>query len=264
MTSQDKQDTLHTFAICCCGIIAYIITNVSHEAIGHGLTSVILGNQITLLSSAYFRSWPHSFITDALGPIMNLVMGLVFFIIINRTSTRNLYFKLIMLLSMAFNLFCFSWLCFYAGVTGSGDLAFDVSGLMTFFTWRGILIATGLITYYLSFILVLQSSRTIFSDADSLYSRKFLSQLFLTPYFAAGIAAWIAVSFFRPVSFTNYYETFVIPIFAPLLFVPGYLKAQRLATDTFGASQEFKWKLVGFILAVFILFCLTMGRGMEF
>jgi len=165
---------------------------------------------------------------------------------------------------MAFNLFCFSWLCVYAGVTNTGDFAFDVSGLMSIFTWRGILIATGLITYYLSFMLVLQSSRQTFSVSDGSYSRKFLSQLFRTPYFAAGIAAWTAISFFMPISFNNYYESFVFAMFSPLLFIPGYLKVQRPATDTFGASRGFQLKLISSILALFVIFCLTMGRGMEF
>lgn len=264
MTGKENQGNLHIISLCFCGVVAYILTNLSHEALGHGLTSLLLGNRITLLNSAYFRSTPHSFITDAFGPLMNLISGLIFFVILKRTSSRSLYIKLILLLIVAFNLFAFSWLCLYAGVTNIGDLAFDVSPLMSAFTWRAILVVTGLVMYYFSFILVLQSAREIFSNNEQSYSQKFVNQLFRTPYLAGGIAAWVAISFYTPFSYTNYYETFVFPMYLPILFVPGLLKTENPSDDTLGSSRSFQITLITAGLGLFIAFCLTIGRGMHF
>ena len=238
------------------GIMAYIFADVMHEAIGHGLTSFILGNKVTLLTSVYFRSETHSFITDAFGPILNLIAGFAIWAVLKKVNISNLYIKLLLILTMAFNFFWFSWICLYSGITNKGDFAFFISGQTELTLWRLFLVAVGIFACYLTFKLILKRI-----EFQSLLTTTNVSQLFLIPYFSAGIFALIAVSLYRPLSIDNFYEAFVFPMFLPILFLTGQLKKSNGLVKAYSFGQQKKIILSG--LASFILFCLTMGQGLK-
>jgi hypothetical protein len=260
---KNGQNNFHYLALCFCGVIAYVTANLCHELIGHGLTSLIQGNQIKLLSSVYFRSLPHSFITDVFGPVANLISGIFILLILKRSNSANFYTMLTLALAAGLNLFFFSWLCLYSGITNTGDLSFAISQSGNPSLWRFILAVVGVFIYYFSFLVLLQSSRQIFSASGYRYSQQFLNRAFLVPYFSAGFAALIAASFFRPMEFNNFYEAFVFPMFLPVIFIPGYLKVhfQEDILVSFPKSAQIKIIVIG--LLVFTVFCLTMGRGIR-
>ena len=247
---------LHNLTLASIGVMAYVFADIIHEVIGHGLTSLILGNKITLLTSVYFRSEPHSFVTDIFGPIFNLVAGLTIRAVLKQVDISNLYIKLLLILTMAFNFFWFSWMCIYSGITNKGDFAFYVSGQTELYIWRLFLIISGLFTYYLTFKLTLK--RTGF---QSLSAKINIRQLFRIPYLAAGISALIAVSFYRPFSFDNYIEAFIYPMFFPILFLSRQLKNSKRIDKAYSFGLQEKLILLGLTLAIF--FSLTMGKGLK-
>jgi hypothetical protein len=236
--------------------MAYVFADIIHEAIGHGLTSLILGNKIILLTTVYFRSETHSFITDAFGPILNLVAGLTIWTVLKQANFSNLYIKLLLILTMTFNFFWFSWMCIYSGITNKGDFAFYISGQTELYFWRLFLIIVGLFAYYLTFKLILK--RTEF---QSLLATINIRQLFLIPYLSAGITALIAVSFYKPLLFDNFYEAFVFPMFLPTLFLARQMKNSNRIDIGYSYGQQKKLIILG--LTLFILFCFTMGQGIK-
>ena len=69
---------------------------------------------------------------------------------------------------------------------------------------------------------------------------------------------------FKPLSFDNFYEAFTLPMFLPMLFIPGYLKAQSEPVNSLASSKGFQLSIIGFGLVLLIAFCFTMGKGMRF
>ena len=256
MEKNSTNIVLHNLTLIFIGIMAYIFADIIHEAVGHGLTSLILGNKINLLTTVYFRSEKHSYITDAFGPLLNLAAGLLIMAFLKRADIFNLYIKLLLILTMAFNFFWFSWMCFYGGLTNKGDFAFYISSKTGLFIWQLFLIIFGLLSYYISFTIIIK--RTEFRYLLTVVN---VRQLFLVPYLSAGIFALIAVSFYKPVSFNNFYEAFVFPMFLPTLFLSRYSKNSNSIDTKYSFTQQKSLILAG--LTLVILFCLTMGRGVK-
>jgi hypothetical protein len=250
--------------------MSYIIADIAHEAIGHGGACLIAGGKITMLTSVYFRSETHSFITDAFGPLTNLVIGLLLWTLLRRANHFKAYTQLLLLHTMTFNLFWFSWLCFYAGITNKGDFAFDIGGDTELLAWRIFLVVIGIIFYRTFLYLIVSVALKIFNSFKHNFSKQGLRQLFLIPYLSAGVSALIAVSFFSPHSSETFIEAINFPMFFPMLLIPRYLRKsnKHFYEETCDLDEPFLTKRqMNFIFygaIIFTIFCCTMGRGMCF
>lgn len=256
MENKSKINIQHILALVSIGAMAYIFADIIHEAIGHGITSLIVGNKIILLTSVFFRSERHSFITDALGPILNLVAGLLIWGVIRQVNLQNLYIRLLVVFTTAFNFFWFSWMCLYCGITNKGDFAFYFPTQTTLLIWRIALVVIGFISYYFTFQATSKQIKRQYIPAAVN-----LRQLFLIPYFSSGIAAIIAVSFYKPIRFENFYEAFMFPMFLPSLFLLRQAGNTNQSDRKYILAQQTPIIFSGLIL--FILFCLTIGHGIK-
>jgi hypothetical protein len=263
LNRKQKDLMFHYLTLIAIGTISYVIADIAHEAIGHGGVCLLTGGKIALLTSVYFRSEVHSFITDTFGPLANLVTGLLIWTHLRKVNYSKIYFQLLLLHTMTFNFFWFSWQCLYTGITNKGDFAFDIKGTTELLSWRILLIIIGILSYSSSFYLIVKISQKILNPLKNNISRKQLRQLFLIPYLAAGVSALFAVSFFHPQTFNTFLEAFVFPMFFPMLLIPGYLKNfNQVINEPFLDDQQIKIIISGLI--IFVVFCLTMGRGMHF
>jgi hypothetical protein len=131
--------------------VAFIVACVAHEAIGHGGMCLAVGGRITLLTSVYFRCTNGGPLTDAAGPVMNLIVGAACWSLArNRplASRSRLFF----VLAMAFNLFWGAAYLIFSAVTNTGDWAFvlrDLS-LEPRWLWRLLMGVLGVGMYVLS------------------------------------------------------------------------------------------------------------------
>ncbi len=89
-----KVKLYHRLALISTAIMSYLIANISHEAVGHGGACLIAGGKITLLTSVYFRSKVHSYVTDAFGPLANLAAGLLLWMLLLKVKGIKFYTKL--------------------------------------------------------------------------------------------------------------------------------------------------------------------------
>jgi hypothetical protein len=122
LNQKPKDALFHSLTLIAIGTISYIIADIVHEVIGHGGACLLAGGKITLLTSVYFRSEVHSFITDTFGPLANLVTGILIWTLLRKVNYSKIYFQLLLLHIMTFNFFWFSWQCFYTGITNKGEL----------------------------------------------------------------------------------------------------------------------------------------------
>lgn len=128
--------------------VAFIVACVAHEAIGHGGMCLAVGGHVTLLTSVYFHCTNGGPLTDAAGPLMNLIVGAACWLLArNRPliSQSRLFF----VLAMAFNLFWGAGYFIFSAVTNTGDWAFvlrDLS-LEPQWLWRLLMGALGVVIY---------------------------------------------------------------------------------------------------------------------
>jgi hypothetical protein len=163
--------------------VAFILACVVHEAIGHGGMCLALGAHITLLTSVYFRSTKGGPLTDAAGPLMNLIVGAACWSLARRRPPAS-QSRLFLVLAMAFNLFWGTGYFVFSAVTNKGDWAFvlrDLS-LEPRWLWRLVMAAIGVLLY-------VRSARAVASNVPP-------GTPLVWPYLVAGVVSCVAALFF--------------------------------------------------------------------
>ncbi len=237
------------------GVAAYMCADILHEVVGHGGTSLILGNKITLLTSVYFRSNPGNFITDIGGPISNLFFALLIFVVVKQKKNLSLLSMFLLLITMSYNLFWFSGTILDSGFNRMGDWSFAIKKLNIGTFGIPVLVIAGVVAYSFSIKLI----KVQLIQFKLHYPEFLLKQSIYYSYFAATITAIIAGSLFMPDRIHSAFEGLLEMIASlPILFIiPG----EKTEINNYGLKTNLILNIVIFIL--FIVFCLTLGRGMT-
>jgi hypothetical protein len=229
--------------------VAFIVACVAHEAIGHGGMCLALGGHITLLTSVYFRCTNGGPLTDAAGPLMNLIVGAACWSLArNRPPTSHS--RLFFVLAMAFNLFWGAAYFIFSAITNTGDCAFvlrDLS-LEPRWLWRLLMGAIGAALY-------VRSVRAIATEVPP-------GTPLVWPYLVAGVVSCVAALFFvgpvLPAVREAAKESFGAAV--GLLFVAYCSSKQAHTSDSPSlVAHSNGWLL--FSALVTILFILVLGRG---
>ena len=189
-TSADDRPTLAAL-----GILAFAPANITHEALGHGLTTLAVGGRPVLLTTCYLTSTgPDSKWIPAAGGLMNLAVGLAALLalrLLPRPAPRPRFF---LLLVAAFNLFFAFGYPAYSGIARFGDWAAVTSGLNPRWLWRLLLIAISIAGYYATMLLLAPAIAPFAAQPSSatLPNEPRLLRLTLTPYLAAILLACAA------------------------------------------------------------------------
>jgi len=245
-----NKDRLFTLAMT--GILSYIIADVTHEVIGHGGACLIIGNKINLLTTAYFKSSPGNIVVDIGGPVANLIFGGLSFILLHKTT----FPKLLLLQITAYNLFWFSGTILHSAISKTGDWTFAIKQISSGLSAKFILIVAGVLFYAL-FIRVLNSylaDTSKVSPSDSLTRQDiFYSFLF------ASVAAFTAGLFFKPDRIHSAFECLLeMAASLPILFL-SFINKPNMTNDKYESNLFFNFS----ICIMFIVFCLTLGKGIA-
>jgi hypothetical protein len=182
--------SLHRHAtVAAVSVIAFIFACTAHEVVGHGGICMIVGGHITLLTSVYFRSLGGGVLTDAAGPLMNLIVGAGFWFLLRRWTPPSILWRLFLVLAMAFNLFWGAGCFILSAVTNTGDWAFVLRqlGLEPVWVWRVVIGVLGVFIYRWSLRL--------------LASQLPIGTPLFVPYLVTGIfSCFAALFFFGPVA----------------------------------------------------------------
>lgn len=247
-------------------ITAYMLATITHELIGHGGSCLALGNQITLLSSVYFRSTPHSYRVDAAGPLANLVVGVGLWFYLRKPNPANRgTLGLVLLFTLVLSLAWFAGTLLFSGLTNTGDWAFAMPSPFWEITWRVVLIVGGSLAYH--FLLrpaflatwphtLLDEYRVVFPS----------SQLILIPYLGAGLSASLAASWFAGNSWLALLEGSLEVLGAcfPWLFLIRRLDRISPKVDESLLPASGKTGFFVFVGAGYLVFSLLLGHGLFF
>jgi len=227
--------------------IAYITACVAHEVIGHGGMCLVVGGRVTLLTSVYFRGTNGGPLTDAAGPLMNLIFGTVCWSFARKRPLAS-QSRLFFVLAMAFNLFWSAAYFIFSAVTNTGDWAFvlrDLS-LKPIWMWRLLMGALGVVIY-------VRSARAV----DKLVPP---GTSLLLSYLVAGVVSCVAALFFTgpvlPAVREAAHSSFGAAV--GLLFL-AYRRSKQPHTSPSLVAYNNGWLL--FSVLIIMLFSLVLGRG---
>jgi hypothetical protein len=199
MQTASADDSLTLMAL---GITAFIIADVAHEALGHGLATLVVGGHPVLLTSSYFSSsGSESRWIPAGGGIANLIVGGLFVLALRIFRAAKQDVRYFFILGVAFNLLFAAGYPFYSGVAAFGDWAAVTSGLSPAWLWRVLLAVVSVAAYYASLLLLADEVRP-FCGSDRPEALTRLRRITLIPFLAALIAACLAGAL-NPRGWTN-------------------------------------------------------------
>jgi len=201
-TSTNQLDLLTIVSI---SIIVFVIQNVLHEIIGHGGATWLVGGKVISATTAYLEndlSSVSSFrnrIVSAAGPIINLFIGLIAWLMLKAYQNKQNNVTFFFWLTMTVNLFTGTGYFFFSGISGIGDLIDVINGASQLWIWRIGMIAAGIVSYFAAILLSLKELNQFLRHSNQ-NRKKDALKLTLVPFFAGSIASTIG-AFFNPTSF---------------------------------------------------------------
>jgi hypothetical protein len=185
----------NTFTLIALGVLAFILADTTHEALGHGLATLAVGGTPVLLTSGYFStSGNYSRWIPAGGGIANVTFGLLALVctrMARKSAPALLYF---LILLTAFNLLFAAAYPFYSGVALFGDWASVIAGLRRAWVWRTLLVI-GIVSLYWLFLLWLAIAIRPFSGVSDRANFDRLHRITVIPFVSALVIACIAGAF---------------------------------------------------------------------
>jgi hypothetical protein len=247
-TASTADDPATVFAV---GALAATLAAVCHETLGHGLGCAAAGGHITLLTSIWFRCAGGSAITDAGGPMGNLVAGSAALALLGRVRARPRA-KLLLLIFGAINMLWFTGQLMYESLFAVHDdwywALHAVSPAL-----RLIAAIVGIVGY----VLVTRWVAAIIREQKGPQPHAIR-----LAYAAAAASAVIAGLMWAPEPLRSASEGFLTVGVAPL----GLLRVARRAKQDVGgdpsAAVARSWIWISVSLVMFGIFLLVQARGL--
>jgi hypothetical protein len=255
-------DTLTLVAL---GVVAFVVADTAHEALGHGLAILAVGAKPVLLTTCFIRSTGSvSRWIPAAGGIANLAVGLLSVLALRLLRTVSASVRCFLVLLAAFNLLFAAAYPAYSGIALFGDWAAVISGLSPAWVWRSLLVIFSVISYYLSLLLLAVELRPFCgSNAPEALDR--LQRITLVPFIAALGVAGLGGAF-NPVGWTVIF-TSALPGAAAAFGLTQIdnFPAVRVSGSSVPAgaiTRSLGWILTA--AAVLVFFVGVLGPGIKF
>jgi len=261
MTNSTISDNKLTIA--CIAALAYVVQDVMHEGVGHGLTAYLSGARHLTMSTVALQSDTASRWIAANGTLVNLALGLIFWLLLLKPQRYKPATRLFLVLALAGNLFSGTGYFFFSGVANFGDWAQVIHGLQPYWAWRLGLLVLGIGSYYASMLVVTAQLRSFLPDVEPSRRVRRLSWL---PYVSeAGLALLAGLP--NPAGLF-YVVASALPSTlganAGMLSFPSMMRGwKRREPEPVGPIPRSKgW--IGTAIVVCLLFIVVLGRGVTF
>jgi hypothetical protein len=266
--------TVHTddwLALLACGVLAFIVADMSHEAVGHGLATLAVGGKVDFITTCYVDSSGHySKWIPAAGGLTNLAVGLGSLAFLRLRSHVSPMVRYFLILVAAFNLFFAVGYPAYSGIALFGDWAAVINGLAPPWIWRFVLVAVAVAGYYASMRLLIDPMAPFAGVAEGKAERVLaqarIRRITLIPYIGAMVVACAAAALNPrgPMQIL----TSGLPAAAAAfgLTQMDNLISPRHARTSGGALKPLQRSVPWIVAAVIVMTCfvLVLGRGLRF
>ena len=184
-------------------VVVYTFSSILHEALGHGLTCVLLGGKVACIASTVCIPAGEPLgqgadrLVAAAGSAMNLVAAGVCWVLLRRLRTAPPFLRYFLWLSLAVNGFIGAGYLAVPTLIGFGDWMNVLEVLHSYWLWRATIIGLGVVLYgAVAYVAVRELQPFLSRDASERRSRA--TKLTLIPYLAGGLA-FCAAGLFNPV-----------------------------------------------------------------
>ncbi len=252
-------DRLTVIAI---SVLAYIVQDLLHEGLGHGVTAWLSGARQITMSTVALQSDIGSRWISANGTLANLVSAAIFRLLLRGLRGMQPETRYFLVLALAGNLMSGTGYFLFSGVSNFGDWAEVIRGLQPHWVWQAGLCVLGVGSYYLSMMVVASALSRFHGHSD--HGRR-LRALCWTPYFTEGILAGVA-GLLNPAGLF-YVIASALPSTlganAGLLSLPFIMRRFRAteAPRNGPIRRSLPWILTGAIAG--LLFIVVLGRGIT-
>lgn len=266
---QPRHDPLTVVAI---ALLAYVIGDVLHEAVGHGGACLLVGGRALVLSTVHFECDNHTvgdfgvrFIAAG-GTLVNLCAGALVALAWRRAAPVSGALAWFLWLLIAVNLFSGTGYFLFSGVAGIGDWVDVVRGIGPAWVTRLGLSVLGGATYWLVVRYTLRALNP-FLTGDGEQRVRSATSLTLPAYLAGGILSCIA-GLLNPVGMVLVAISAAAASFggtSGLAWMPQLLHGERAAPSGGTprlVSRSWEWIVLGAVAAA--LFVLVLGPGVRF
>jgi len=247
------------------GVLAFIVADVTHEGLGHGIATLAVGGKAVILTSSYFgSSGSVSRWIPAAGGLANIVAGFLAWLALRLWKGMGAQARYFFALLIAFNWLFAAAYPAYSGVAGFGDWAAVIAGLSPGWLWRMLLVVISVTCYYLS-LRVIAAEMSPFGTPGTPQALERLRRTTLIPYLAALAVAGLAGAF-NPRGWVNIF-TAALPAAAGTFGVTqiDHFLAGEKDSSTTGAGairRSIGW--IGAAAIVSVFFVGVLGPGIRF
>jgi hypothetical protein len=243
-------------------VLAYVLDDMLHEGLGHGVTAWLSGAHHLTLSTVALSTDISTRWISANGTLANLLFGAIFWLLLRKPERYKPATRYFLVLAMAGNFFTGTGYFLYSGVTNFGDWAAVIGGLKPHWLWQLGLIALGLPAYAASVWLVARALKPFDRQAEPPRRIRTLSW---TPYVSEGVVAGLA-GLLNPAGLF-YVIASALPSTlganAGMWALPGLIRRRvRAAQEQVAViSRSIPWIALGAIATLF--FIVVVGRGLT-
>ena len=260
MNAERTPDTLTVIAI---SIIASAITDILHEAVGHGGACVLTGGHPLAVSTVHFECSADTRLIAAGGTVVNLIAGAIFLAIARQVKPPRLrYFLWLM---MVFNLLDGGGYFLCSGIGNIGDWAFVIHELHPVWVWRVGLAVLGVILYWTFAVISIRELQPLLSS-DQQQRLRLARRLTFLPYFTNGVLLTVA-GLFNPVGMVLVAISAMAASFggkSGLLWMGSLLRGKRIPPPKQdGPAIERSWGWITVAALTACIFISVLGRGVP-
>ncbi|HLJ90242.1 MAG TPA: hypothetical protein VKZ53_25750 [Candidatus Angelobacter sp.] len=244
------------------GVVACVLADMVHEALGHGTASLLTGNRILSLSTVAIQNAMASRTVAAAGTAANCIVGSLSLLAFHRAKKLTL-FTLFLWLFAAFNLLNAGYLVVSAALN-NGDWAVVIADRSPSWLWRSALGMVGA-TLYVLFVRW-AASAMIRRVEDGEIGVSALWANILAAYIGGGVVMMIA-SVFNPIGPSLILLSGMGASFglnAGLLWVPGIVAGKARTQSPAASSLPASYFWIAMAVVLGGLFVAILGPGIHF
>jgi len=250
-------------------LVAYAVSNVLHEAVGHGGACLALGGKPIVLSSVHFDCGEEAMSAlarrgvAAAGTIVNFIAGAIGLVAFRATNpVPKPHITYFLWLFTTLNLLMGAGYFFFSGVGNIGDWAAVASGIVSPLIWRPAMAVFGGALY---FLLARRSGQWLGAlvGSDDLSMRR--SRLLSVPAYIAGGVLFCISGLFNPVG------PVLIAISAAaaslggasgLLWLTQFTRGSKRSAEPAELERSYAWITAGCIVS--LIFVAILGPSIHF
>ena len=248
--------------ICAISCIAIMLSTMLHEGLGHAAVAIATLHASGTLTTVAWSSTYDSRLVLAGGTLVNLIAGLVFWLLLRAARRAPASLRFFLLISMAFNLFAGTGYFFFSGVSNFGDWAGVIQGISPHWLLRTGLIVGGAALYWGAMVVVGVS--LVHSLGVPLTDRTRFRRLTWIPYFAALVLDAVA-GLRNPFGVRFVFESALAATAGgncALLFLVHYIPKQTApGPNAQRVPRSYPWIILS--VALVLVFILILGPGIQ-